>query len=70
MPIVSKYSNQQVENIVDELIKVLDKHQAPLDLSIMSLGNALTHIINAKATPVQRASIVKAVTQALNDSVE
>ncbi|HCV01117.1 MAG TPA: hypothetical protein DG048_00615, partial [Pseudoalteromonas sp.] len=45
MPIISKYSNEQVEQIVDQLIDVLTEHKAPVDLSLMCLGNSITHIL-------------------------
>ncbi len=70
MPILSKYSNEQVENLVDDLLKVLVEHKAPLDLSLMSLGNTLSHIINEKVPAAQRKQLVENFASALSDSVE
>ncbi|ATC98853.1 MAG: DUF1414 domain-containing protein [Pseudomonadota bacterium] len=70
MPILSKYSDQQVENLVDDLLKTLVAHKAPLDLSLMSLGNTLSHIINEKVPAAQRQALIDNFTQALKDSVK
>ena len=70
MPILSKYSDQQVENLVDDLLKTLIAHKAPLDLSLMSIGNTLSHIINEKVPAEQRQNLIENFTQALKDSVK
>ncbi|MFY8349303.1 DUF1414 domain-containing protein [Pseudoalteromonas sp. SSM20] len=70
MPILSKYSDQQVENLVDDLLKTLVAHKAPLDLSLMCLGNTLSHIINEKVPAAQRQALIDNFTQALKDSVK
>ena len=61
MPIVSKYSNERVEQIIDEVVNVLQRHEAPLDLALMVLGNATTELINGSVKPEQRAAIAEAV---------
>lgn len=70
MPILSKYSDQQVENLVDDLLKTLVNHKAPLDLSLMALGNTLSHIINEKVPAKQKQALIDNFTQALKDSVK
>ena len=65
MPILSKYSDQQVENLVDDLLKTLVDHKAPLDLSLMALGNTLSHIINEKVPAKQKQALIDNFTQAL-----
>ncbi|AIY65697.1 YejL family protein [Pseudoalteromonas piratica] len=70
MPILSKYSDQQVENLVDDLLKTLVDHKAPLDLSLMALGNTLSHIINEKVPAKQKQALIDNFTQALKDSVK
>lgn len=70
MPILSKYSNEQVENLVDELLKVLIDQKAPVDLSLMCLGNTLSHIISEKVPAKQREQIIDNFSQALKDSVK
>ncbi|OSM53907.1 hypothetical protein WH06_02120, partial [Aeromonas salmonicida subsp. salmonicida] len=58
MPIVSKYTNQQFDDLMNDLITVLEKHKAPVDLSLMVLGNVTTNIINGMA-PAQRQAITE-----------
>ncbi|MBE0363220.1 hypothetical protein PULV_a3833 [Pseudoalteromonas ulvae UL12] len=70
MPILSKYSNEQVESIVDELIAVLSKHNAPVDLSLMCLGNTLTHIIKEHVPESKQADLTSNFAAALRQSVK
>ena len=35
MPQISRYSDEQVEQLLAELLNVLEKHKAPTDLSLM-----------------------------------
>lgn len=70
MALHSKYPNQQVEEILTELIAVLEKHQAPLDLSLMALGNTVSNLlINSVGSP-QRTVLAQAFSRALLDSIE
>lgn len=69
MPIVSKYTNQQFDDLMNDLITVLEKHKAPVDLSLMVLGNVTTNIINGMA-PAQRQAITEKYVQALTSSVD
>ncbi len=46
MPQISRYSDEQVEQLLAELLNVLEKHKAPTDLSLMVLGNMVTNLIN------------------------
>ena len=44
MPQISRYSDEQVEQLLAELLNVLEKHKAPTDLSLMVLGNMVTNL--------------------------
>ena len=46
MPIVSKYSNERVEKIIQELMDVLVNESATTDLALMCLGNTITNVIS------------------------
>ena len=46
MPIVSKYSNERIENIIQNLLDVLVKEEATPDLALMALGNTITEMVN------------------------
>ncbi|WP_026960186.1 MULTISPECIES: DUF1414 domain-containing protein [Aliagarivorans] len=70
MAIVSKYSTQQIENILNELLEVLNKHDASTELGLMVLGNAATHIINSKVAPEQREHIAQQFGKVLVSSMQ
>ena len=42
----SKYSDAQLSAIVNDMIAVLEKHKAPVDLSLIALGNMASNFIN------------------------
>ena len=70
MPIISKYSNDQVEQIVDQLIDVLTEHKAPVDLSLMCLGNSITHILKEHVPTGKRQAVADNFAKALAQSVK
>jgi hypothetical protein len=70
MPIQSKYSNKQVEQIVDQLIDVLTQQQAPVDLSLMCLGNSITHILKEHVPENKRQAVADNFAKALVQSVK
>ncbi|ALU42462.1 MULTISPECIES: DUF1414 domain-containing protein [Pseudoalteromonas] len=70
MPIQSKYSNEQVEQIVDQLLNVLTENQATVDLSLMCLGNSITHIIKEHVPEQKRQAVAENFAKALTQSVK
>ncbi|ENF0144165.1 TPA: YejL family protein [Escherichia coli] len=68
MPQISRYSDEQVEQLLAELLNVLEKHKAPTDLSLMVLGNMVTNLINTSIAPAQRQAIAPAQRQAIANS--
>lgn len=69
MPIVSKYSNERVEKIIQELMDVLVNESATTDLALMCLGNTITNVIS-KIPADKQATIVDNFTRALNQSIQ
>ena len=71
MPQISRYSDQQVEQLLSELTNVLESHKAPVDLSlmVMVLGNMVTNLINSSVAPAQRQAIARSFAQALQSSI-
>ncbi|MFS1538237.1 MAG: DUF1414 domain-containing protein [Candidatus Phlomobacter fragariae] len=69
MPQSSHYSDEQIEHLLLELVKVLEKHKTPTDLSLVVLGNIVTNLINTTATLTQRKTIAESFAQALLSSV-
>ena len=52
------------------MIAVLEKHHAPLDLSLMVLGNMVTNLLNAQVGASQRVALAQVFSKALMDSVK
>lgn len=69
MPIVSKYSTAQIENLVNKLLEQLQNDGANTELSLMCLGNAISHIINSNVPQSQRHTVVQHFSQALADTI-
>lgn len=67
----SKYSDRQVDALLGELLLVLEKQQAPTDLSLMVLGNAVSHILQRDfASSTQREFMAEAFAQALKGALK
>lgn len=69
MPIQSKYSNAEVETLIAELLSVLEKHQAPTDLSLMVLGNTVSHLLSTKVSQESRLALAEQFAKALTQSL-
>lgn len=69
MPIQSKYSSQKIEKILDEVMDVLHGNDVSVDLSLMVLGNTITHIINTQVPATQREAISDKFVKALSASI-
>ena len=65
----SRYSNERVESILAEMVHVLEKNQAPTDLSLMVLGNMVTNLLNTSVAPAQRQHMARSFAEALQASV-
>ena len=69
MPIISKYSTEQIETLMQEMQSVLQKHNASVDLGLLALGNLATHIINQQVPENLRADVAQSFSQALKQSI-
>ncbi len=70
MPITSKYTNKQVEQIIDDVFDVLEKHQTSPELALMVVGDIATNIINANVPSAQRAVIAEKFAKVLQTSIK
>lgn len=70
MAVNSKYQDKHVDAVINDMIAVLEKHHAPLDLSLMVLGNMVTNLLNAQVGESQRVALAQVFSQALMDSVK
>ncbi|TRX56866.1 DUF1414 domain-containing protein [Thalassomonas sp. M1454] len=70
MPIVSKYSNERVEKIIQDLLDILVNEEASTDLALMCLGNTISTIINNQVPESQREAISNSFASALQRSIK
>ena len=70
MPIISKYSNDEINNLVDDLLNVVQTNKAPVDLALIALGNAVSNIIDSNVPNNQKQAIAKSFSDALNSSIK
>ncbi|MGF1700556.1 YejL family protein [Photobacterium makurazakiensis] len=70
MPITSKYSNNKIEQIIDDVFDVLEKHDASAELALMIVGNIATNVINADVPASQRKAIAEKFSKALQTSIK
>ena len=69
MAIQSKYQDKQIDAILNDMIAVLEKHQAPLDLSLIVLGNMTTNLLTGSLGKQQQKVLAQAFTEALLNSI-
>ena len=66
----SRYSDQQFEALMDEIIEVLEKNHADRNLSLMVLGNLVTNILEQQVQASDRREMAEKFAQVLVDSVK
>lgn len=69
MPQVSRYTDEQVEELLTELVSVLERKKIPTDLSLMVLGNMVTNLINTSINPIRRKALAKSFAEILQTSI-
>lgn len=69
MPIISKYTNEQFESMMNEIKVLLENRSVSPELSLMLLGNLATHILNQDIAPSQRKTMAENFAKALISSV-
>lgn len=70
MAIQSKYQDKQIDPILNDMIAVLEKHQAPLDLSLIVLGNMTTNLLTGSVGKQQQQVLAQAFADALLNSIK
>ena len=69
MAIQSKYQDKQIDAILNDMIAVLEKHQAPLDLSLIVLGNMTTNLLTGSLGKQQQKVLAQAFSEALLNTI-
>lgn len=70
MAIQSKYQDKQIDAILNDMIAVLEKHQAPLGLSLIVLGNMTTNLLTGSIGKQQQQVLAQAFADALLNSIK
>ena len=70
MAIQSRYQDKQIDAILNDMIAVLEKHQAPLDLSLIVLGNMTTNLLTGSVGKQQQQVLAQAFSDALLNSIK
>ena len=66
----SKFQDKQVDAILNDMIAVLEKHQAPVDLSLVVLGNMVTNLLTSSVGKNQQQALAQAFSDALMNSIK
>ena len=69
MPIQSRYSNTQIESIMQDIVDVLNKHECDRELSLMVLGNTITTVLQQQFPDHNREDVAKQFAEAMQKSV-
>lgn len=69
MPQQSRYSNAQFETLLNKVLLTLEENDADRDLSLMILGNAVTHILNTQVAPAKRMAMAEQFATVLQKSI-
>ena len=70
MPQQSRYQNADFEALMNKVIQTLDDNQADRDLSLMVLGNVITHIFQTQVKPADRAAMAEKFAGVLVKSIK
>ena len=66
----SKYADAKLSAIVNDMIVVLEKHKAPVDLSLIALGNMASNLLTTSVPQTQREALAQAFSNSLINAVK
>ena len=70
MPIISKYSNEEINNLVEQFLDVIRDNKPPVDLALVALGNAVSNVIDNNVEGNLKSTIAKSFADALYYSLD
>lgn len=70
MPIVSKYDAARQEQLLNDVLDTLINAEVPVDLALMTLGNAVTHILSEHYSPAQAQQVAEQFGKVLLQSMK
>lgn len=59
MPILSKYDAQQQQQLLEQVLDVFSSQQTPANLALMTLGNAVSNVIEQGYSASQRKAVAE-----------
>ncbi|WP_018981697.1 YejL family protein [Salinimonas chungwhensis] len=70
MPQNSRYQDTEFEALMNQVIETLEENQADRDLSLMVLGNVITHILKTQVKQQDRSAMAEKFADVLVKSVK
>lgn len=70
MPIQSKYTAKQIDEIMLDIIGCLEKHQADTQLSMMALGNVLSNVLSQHQDKKVKVALAEEFSRVLLKSIQ
>jgi len=70
VPQNSRYTNAEFETLMNKVILTLEENEAGRDLSLMVLGNVITHILQTQVSPDKREAMADQFANVLKKSVQ
>ncbi|ALM90487.1 MULTISPECIES: DUF1414 domain-containing protein [Alteromonas] len=70
MPQNSRYTTAEFETLMNKVILTLEENDAGRDLSLMVLGNVITHILQTQVSPDKREAMADQFANVLKKSVQ
>ncbi|QJR82561.1 DUF1414 domain-containing protein [Alteromonas pelagimontana] len=70
MPQQSRYNDTEFEALMNKVIFTLEENSADRDLSLMVLGNVITHILNTQVPAKNRKAMAEQFANVLAKSVK
>ena len=70
MPIMSKYSRAEQDELFEKLLNAPTETDVPSDLALMTLGNLVTYVVNQQESPSRRETLARQFGAILLQSVQ
>lgn len=70
MPQQSKYSNEQFEQLMQAFFVAIEEQKPTPDLTLMALGNTVTHVLENQVPANIRAEMAEKFCQVLLSSIK
>lgn len=70
MPIVSKYSAEQQDKLLEQVLSIFEDQEIPVDLCLMTLGNAVSNVIERGYPDSKQKQVAEQFSRVLLQSVQ